>query len=427
VNVQQAAFEVIARRPAWSGLAQSYLRKWLAAPRLSPTQQRTLTDLLISGTEEPGVQQLVASLLANPATPVATQLLLVDVWSRCRFETLPASWLVALGEALNHSDLAVRRAAVAAVQMRKVRQLDRHLRELSRQPTLPADLRIMALECLADHGAQLVPEAFTLLCSHLSAGAEPLLRLAAARTLRVGALGDEQLIHLAGSMPGLSTMVLRLLLPAFTRTTNPKVGNALVEALQNSPSAEALSVTDLDRALQGYAAEVRNQARVLREKLVARQKGQAAYLARLTEQLSRLPGDPEAGQEVFLSPKVGCYGCHRAVGRGGDIGPDLSRIGLIRTQAELLESIVFPSFTIAPEYRAYQVATKSGRVATGLIVRDSAEALYLRTAELAEIRIARPDVEEITPSTVSLMPEGLEKLMNRQELRNLLEFLRRQR
>jgi putative heme-binding domain-containing protein len=172
---------------------------------------------------------------------------------------------------------------------------------------------------------------------------------------------------------------------------------------------------------------VRDRAGPLREKLAARQKGQAAYLAGLTAELAQLRGNPEAGQEVFLFPKVGCYGCHRAAGRGGNVGPDLSKIGRIRSRAELLESLVFPSLTIAPEYRPYQVATRDGRVVTGLVVHDSAEAIALRTTDLAEVRIARKDVEEMTPSAVSLMPEGLEKTMTRQELCDLLEFLCRQR
>jgi putative heme-binding domain-containing protein len=58
-----------------------------------------------------------------------------------------------------------------------------------------------------------------------------------------------------------------------------------------------------------------------------------------------------------------------------------------------------------------------------MIVRESADAIYLRTSDLAEVRVARAQVEEMTPSQVSLMPEGLEKTMSRQELSDLLEFL----
>lgn len=93
----------------------------------------------------------------------------------------------------------------------------------------------------------------------------------------------------------------------------------------------------------------------------------------------------------------------------------------------MLESLIFPDLTVAPEFRSYQVATKDGRTVTGLVVRDSPDSLSLRTTDLAEIRVDRKDVEQMTPSTSTLMPEGLEKTMTRQELRDLLEFLTRQR
>ncbi len=110
---------------------------------------------------------------------------------------------------------------------------------------------------------------------------------------------------------------------------------------------------------------------------------------------------------MFFSRKVGCYGCHRAAGQGGIVGPDLSQIGRFRSRAELLESIVFPSLVIAPEFRSYTFATKDGKLTTGLIVRESNEALHLRTADLAEVRLARQDIEEMAPSSMSLMPDGL--------------------
>jgi putative heme-binding domain-containing protein len=88
---------------------------------------------------------------------------------------------------------------------------------------------------------------------------------------------------------------------------------------------------------------------------------------------------------------------------------------------------VFPNLTIAPEYRTYTIMTKAGRSHSGMIVRETSEALFLRTAQLAEVRLARKDVDELAPAAISLMPEGLERTLTRQELRDLLEFLYRQK
>jgi putative heme-binding domain-containing protein len=193
--------------------------------------------------------------------------------------------------------------------------------------------------------------------------------------------------------------------------------------LQRSAAAEALNVAELDRALKQQPAEIAKLAEPLHAKLAARQQGHAAYLAGLNKELAALKGNPNLGRFVFFSQKAACATCHRAEGKGGQIGPDLSKIGLFRSSAEILESIVFPSLTIAPEYRTYQIQTKDGKAATGLITWETPEAISLRTAQLIEVRILRKDIDELSPATVSLMPDGLERTLSRQELRDLVEFL----
>jgi putative heme-binding domain-containing protein len=431
-ELQRAALEVVSRRagaasPEWSALAENGLRKWLARERLSPANEKALQEILLSAAGSPAGQKLVAEALRSPRTAPSTRVLLLAVLALAAVNPFPTPWLDALGAALRTSTENIQREAIRTIRTRNLTRFDGQLGELSRDKKLPLDLRVAALECIAAHGIPLDVAAFRFLSEQLAEKTPPLLRLAAARTLGSATLSAEQLQELARSTRGVSTIVLRVLLPPFTKTKDPHIGHALVDALQEAPGAEALSVAELDRTLQGYPVEVRSRAAGLRTRLAARQKGQAAYLARLTEELSPLRGDADAGQEVFLSQKVGCYSCHRAVGRGGDVGPDLSRIGQLRTQAELLESIVFPSFTIAPGYRLFQVTHRDGRLVVGLIVRETADAIHLRTNDLAEVRIPRKDIDEMTPSNTSLMPEGLEKAMTRQELRDLLEFLSRQR
>jgi putative heme-binding domain-containing protein len=426
-ELRQAALAVISRHEGWARDTLGLLRDWLQSDRRSPEQESSLTGALLAFSGEKNVQSLVAELFAEPKTSGPTRLLLLSILGRCRIEPLPSAWLDVLRQALEQEDPAVKRGAVAVVKLRNLDRFDRRLSDLGRQARAPSDLRIAALECLAGRRKQLDADSFTLLTQNLTEQTEPLLRVAAARTLGAGTLDARQLRQLAGHLAGSGTMVVRLLLPAFTRSKDVEVGTALVQALKRSAGAEALSLTELEQTLRGYPEEVQALAAPLRDKLKARQQQQAAYLAGLSSELGKLPGDAEAGRAVFFSRKVGCYGCHRAAGPGGNVGPDLSQIGRFRSPSELLESVVFPSLVIVPEFRSFTIATKDGKQATGLIVRESAEALHLRTADLAEVRLARKDIDELTPATVSLMPDGLEKLMSRQELRDLLEFLARQR
>src|SRR5207253_5993986 len=132
--------------------------------------------------------------------------------------------------------------------------------------------------------------------------------------------------------------------------------------------------------LKTYPEEVQKAAQPLYDKLTARQKEQATYLAQLTLELLQAQGNPERGKEVFFSKKVGCYACHRAAGKGGNVGPDLSQVGRFRTTRDLLESVVFPSSSIVPEFRQYVLTTKQGKTTTGMIVREAADAVFLRTS-----------------------------------------------
>jgi putative heme-binding domain-containing protein len=426
IELQRAALAVISRHEGWARDTLGLLRDWLLSARRSPEQERSLTGALLAFSGEKNVQSLVAEVFANPKTSVPTRLLLLSVLGRCRIEQLPPSWLALLRQAIEQEDPSVQRAAVAVMKLRNLEQFDRQLADLSRKESTPADLRIAALECLAGRRKRMDAVAFALLTHHLSEQTEPLLRISAARTLGTSALDAAQLRQLAGHIPGSGTMVIRLLLPTYARSNDVKVGKELVQALKRSAGAEALSLTELDQALRSYPDEVQALASEVRDKLKARQRQQAAYLARLTSELGKLKGNAEAGRTVFFSRKIGCYGCHRVGTEGGNVGPDLSHIGRFRSQAELLESVVFPSLVVVPEFRSVTLTTKDGKQTTGLIVRESVEAVHLRTADLAELRIAREDIDELAPSTVSLMPDGLEKFMSRQELSDLLEFLRRQ-
>src|SRR5262249_42012716 len=100
---------------------------------------------------------------------------------------------------------------------------------------------------------------------------------------------------------------------------------------------------------------------------------------------------------------------------------------VIRSHADLLESVVFPDAYVAPEFRTYVALTDSGHLVTGLLLLETTDAIELRTSPGVRTRIARRQIEDIVPVGQSLMPQGLDKLMTRQELSDLIEFLASQR
>jgi putative heme-binding domain-containing protein len=133
-------------------------------------------------------------------------------------------------------------------------------------------------------------------------------------------------------------------------------------------------------------------------------------------------GNPVRGREVFFSRKAVCSTCHTVENQGGRVGPDLSKIGSMRSPRDLLESIVFPSASFVRGFEPYNIKVK-GEIHNGVIARETAEAIYLYGADRTEIRIPRASIEDMRRSGVSIMPQGLDALLSRDELSDLIAFL----
>jgi putative heme-binding domain-containing protein len=117
-----------------------------------------------------------------------------------------------------------------------------------------------------------------------------------------------------------------------------------------------------------------------------------------------------------------CAQCHAIYGEGANVGPDLTDNG--RGSFEQLLSNVFdPSLVIGPGYQTTTVVTKDGRFLTGLVTEDSDQRIVLKLPGGVQQTIARGNVEYATVSKLSMMPEGIEKLLEPKELSDLFAFL----
>ena len=67
--------------------------------------------------------------------------------------------------------------------------------------------------------------------------------------------------------------------------------------------------------------------------------------------------------------------------------------------------------------------TTSGRVISGVIHKETDDTIILWTLQREEVRIARSEVKEIVSSKVSVMPQGLERSLTSDDLRDLLAYL----
>jgi putative heme-binding domain-containing protein len=138
-----------------------------------------------------------------------------------------------------------------------------------------------------------------------------------------------------------------------------------------------------------------------------------------------VPGDPQAGRALFFNPqsKAQCAKCHSVAGEGGRIGPALDRIASRRAPEFIMESILQPSKEIAPEYEAVAVATKDGRMITGLRVNESNFSIQLHEENGRFHSLLKRDLDEVKVLKKSLMPENLAELLTVKELHDLFAYL----
>jgi len=116
-----------------------------------------------------------------------------------------------------------------------------------------------------------------------------------------------------------------------------------------------------------------------------------------------------------------CGRCHRLFGVGEAIGPDLT--GGNRTNIDyLLENIVDPSGVVNREYRMSIVMLEDGRVLNGLVTARNDRTLTLVTPTDSHV-IAAEEIDELTVTQQSPMPEGMLDSLSPDRIRDLIGYL----
>lgn len=279
----------------------------------------------------------------------------------------------------------------------------------------PVKCRVAALHFLGDVEAKQLTNAVNL------AGASklPELRIAALRYAAKSMKGDE-----------LTALLARLL---DTGTLGERQNGYRLLGELPGPAADQLLAQRLDDLLADkIAGEVqldlkeaasRHSAPIVKEKLAACQ-----------EQLRDLPGaaqypdclvggDAENGQRVFREHvQAACIRCHKINGEGGEAAPDLTQIGFRGSRTYILESITFPNAKLAAGFETVQVVLNNGTSAAGVVKRETEQELDLFSLEDGLVTIKKGDIKSRT-ITLSGMPDNLRQILNRREIRDLVEYL----
>jgi putative heme-binding domain-containing protein len=212
----------------------------------------------------------------------------------------------------------------------------------------------------------------------------------------------------------------------FVKAATFKGGNSFPGFMKNIRRDAEANLSDAEKAelrpiLEAAPAPSAPSAAVAERKFV--KKWTLDELVPMVE--SGLKGrDYDHGREMFGAAK--CFSCHRFNNEGGGAGPDLSSVAGRFSARDLLESVVVPSKTISDQYQAVVIATTSGRIVTGRIVNLNGNNLMICPDMLDPGRmedVRRDEIDEMKPSPVSQMPEGLLDTLNRDEVLDLVAYL----
>ncbi len=133
-------------------------------------------------------------------------------------------------------------------------------------------------------------------------------------------------------------------------------------------------------------------------------------------------GDAARGEAIFRRLELNCQKCHAIGGAGGRVGPDLLSLGASAQVDYLIDSLLLPSKNMKEGFQTVVVQTDSGKVLSGIKLRQSDKALIIRDADDKEVEIPLNTIEEQSNGS-SLMPAGLTEKLTRPELIDLVRFL----
>jgi putative membrane-bound dehydrogenase-like protein len=424
-DLRETAWWIAERHPDWGEVLAGYFGARLDRVPAADDDRALLERRLAQFAATPAIQARLASV-ARGGDDRARRLVLAAM-AEARLKTLPPAWapalaglLAAAGEATPRQALAVLRASPPAPAEAPV--VDAALVAVGRDGRRSTALRVEALAAVTGGLPRVEPDVFALLQQALAPGEPVAVRMAAAACVERARLDDAQLLALTAAIPSAGPMELPRLLPAFDRSGDRVVGEALLEALSRATARSNVSPELLRPRLAAYPEAIKRRG----ESLLASWRSDAARQAKELDALLmgvRAGGDHVRGQLLFNSPKAACNACHAIGYKGGRIGPDLTSIGQIRSERDLLEAIVFPSASLARGFESIVVTTTSGESVTG-VLKSEGDVIVLVQVDGQERRIPRAEVADLQPGAISLMPAGFAEQLSRQELADLLAFLK---
>jgi putative heme-binding domain-containing protein len=427
-QMKETAWWIAGRHPEWGGAVRGFLAQRLAVKKQTAAEQDELAKQLAKFARGGPVQQLLTASL-DPNKAAETRRIVLRAMAQAGLKQAPEAWANGLAQVLASDDVDLIQEAIdTARSWRDPKQrsepLVAALLKVSRDTKNPVAVRLSALGAVPGGIPEVDTATFDLLRTHLDPKQPVLVRSAAADALGRAKLSSAQLQILNGCIKTIGPMELDRVLDAYTGCTDDAVGLELLANLKTASAKTSLRIETLKPRLAKFGPEVQARANELYATLNVDADKQRAHLEKLLGELKEGKGDISRGRTIFNSEKAACFACHAIGYLGGKLGPDLTHIGRIRSERDLLESIVFPSASFVRGYEPVVVTCKDGKIFNGIVRKEAADEIVLATGADQEARIARDDIDDLRPSQVSVMPAGFDTVVTRQELADVIAFLR---
>lgn len=426
-GLRNTAWWLVGKHPQWGDTFAKEIQAPLFREAPDPARAADWVKRLSSLHKSPLIGSLIASLVKDESVPKEVKLIGLKAMAAAGPREFPISWIEALTSALDNKDAQVLGEGLRVVRLAKMKpeaavRLIPKLLAIGENKSQTRELRLNALAGIPGGLGLVTSEQLALLIEALDPTQPVPNRLAAAETISKSKFTPQQLVVLGKALGKTSAMEADRVLDAFAQSRDPLAGKALVEGLLQSPARFSLRLETLKQRLGQFGPEVEKKAQELYSSIEIHSQAQIKKLEEVLPLVAS--GDIRRGQLVFKSAKTSCLACHAIGYLGGKTGPDLTRIGQIRTERDLLESILFPSASFVRSYEPVKIALANGKVLQGLVRSETATELVIQTGPDQESRISRQEIEVMEPSTVSVMPAGLDNQLTSQELADLVAFLK---
>jgi putative heme-binding domain-containing protein len=202
-------------------------------------------------------------------------------------------------------------------------------------------------------------------------------------------------------------------------------GHSFKKFLQKIREDAAATLTDADRAALKDVIEGKQQVEVVKLETTR----QFVHNWQM-EDLLPLAAEVESGRSFEKGraayEAAQCTKCHRFAGQGGDTGPDITGVGSRFNTVYLFESLIVPSKAVSDQYLGSVIRTLDGEVITGRVVEETDKEIRVRTDPFARqlVTIAKANIEARQQSRVSEMPQGLINTLTKEEILDLIAYMR---